>query len=60
MKDDTEYISWYDIALNSKLWEMLTQLMSSEKLSFELKDLEDPVGGAETKKRRLLQARSSG
>ena len=60
MKDDTEYISWYDIALNSKLWEMLTQLMSSEKLSFELKDLEDPVGGAETKKGRVSQARSSG
>ena len=50
VNDDTEYISWYDIALDRKLWEMLTQLMSSEKLSFKLKDLEEPV--AELKRRR--------
>ena len=25
VNDDTEYISWYDIALDDKLWEKLTQ-----------------------------------
>ena len=63
VNDDTEYISWYDIALDRKLWEMLTQLMSSENLSFKLKDLEEPVAELKSKRddycKREAEARAA-